>query len=141
MGIKIFLDTNIIISGIYFNENEAELLDKKYINFCISDTIIKELYDFIKTRYKKVGHKTKEEAEYYLKSALIDIETIITIEQYKKYILYAERLIKHKNDINILTAGLFLKPEYFVTGNKHFHAKEIKKELNVVYTRDLLKFI
>ena len=137
----VFVDTNIMISGIYFNGPEALLLDNKNIYIHISDTVENELFDFVKYRYDKLKYSSMVEAENSLRVALLDIYKIIKKDEYKDYIGEAVTLIKDRKDVDILAAGLYLKPDFFVTGDKHFHTTEIKKVLNVVYTRDILAFI
>ncbi len=138
--IKVFVDTNIMISGIYFNGPEALLLDNENINIYISDTVEKELFDFTKYRYNKLRYLSKEEVENSLRVALLDIYIIIKRHEYESYIQEASNLIQDQKDVNILAAGLYLKPDFFITGDKHFHTPEITEVLNVVYTRTFLKF-
>ncbi len=82
MRYRVFLDTNILISGIFFEGNESKVLDKE-----------------------------------------------------------AQKLMRYKKDVPILASVLYANPDYFLTGDAHFHTEGIKKIVNVVTAKDFLNLI
>ncbi len=77
MRYKVFLDTNILISGIFFEGNESKILDLVELDLITCEDVVEELE----------------------------------------------------------------KPDYFLTGDTHFHVDQIKRIVNVVTTKDFLDFI
>jgi hypothetical protein len=54
-----------------------------------------------------------------------------------RYLMEATKLVNEKNDRKILAAVLFVKPDYFVTGDKYFHTEMVKRKVRVKHTRDI----
>ncbi len=48
-------------------------------------------------------------------------------------------MVGGKNDQKILAAILFSKPDYFVTGDKHFYNEKVKTKVKIRKTREILK--
>lgn len=84
--------------------------------------------------------RTFEIALTETEKALTDI-SIIPRAKYKNSLKDAESLIIHKNDIPILAAVLYTKPDYFLTGNIHFFTDKVKSVINVSTTKDFLSKI
>jgi len=53
MRYRIFLDTNILISGIFFEGNEANLLDMTEIDLITCEDVVEELQRVTKNKLKK----------------------------------------------------------------------------------------
>jgi predicted nucleic acid-binding protein len=113
MKYKVFVNTNILLSGIFFEGNESSILDMVELDLITSEDAIVELRRVVRKRLRKYSHKLKE----------------------------AEFLIKHKKDIPILAAVLYVKPDYFLTGDAHFFTENIKSIVNVITARDFLEKI
>jgi len=137
MRFKVFLDTNILLSGIFFDGNEAKILDLVEIEFVTSEDVVEELRKVVKKKLKYLKERTFEIALSETERALSDI-TVISRSKYNHKIKEAESLITHKKDVSILAAVLYLKPDYFLTGDAHFFTDKIKNIVNVFAVKDFL---
>lgn len=134
---KVFLDTNVLLSGIFFEGNESVILDSIGLELITSEDAVIELQRVVKKKLKYLRERTFEIAVTETEKALTDI-TVIPRKKYNHKIKEAELLIKHKKDIPILAAVLYAKPDYFVTGDAHFFTDNIKNITNVIIAKDLL---
>jgi predicted nucleic acid-binding protein len=137
MKYKVFVDTNILISGIFFEGNEANILDMVELDLITSEDVVVELQRVVKKKLKYLKERTFEIALVETEKALTDI-VVIPRTKYNHKLREAELLIKHKKDIPILAAVLYVKPDYFLTGDAHFLVDSIKKYVNVITARDFL---
>lgn len=48
MRYKVFLDTNILLSGIFFEGNEAKILDMIEVDLMTSEDVVRELKSITK---------------------------------------------------------------------------------------------
>ena len=64
---KIFVDTNIIISGIFFTGNEAKLISLEEIDLYTSDVVMEELKDVAISKFRSLKMEDK-------RLALVEIE-------------------------------------------------------------------
>src|SRR3989338_5737664 len=140
MRFKVFVDTNILLSGIFFEGNESMILDLVELDFVTSEDVIDELKKVVRKKLKYLKERTFEIALAETEKALSDI-VIIPRTKYNHKLKDAEILIKHKKDIPILAAVLYSKPDYFLTGDSHFFIEEIKSIVNVMTARDFLERI
>jgi predicted nucleic acid-binding protein len=134
---KIFLDTNVLLSDIFFEGNESVILDSTGLDLITSEDTVVELQSVVKKKLKYLRERTSEIAVTETEKALTDI-TVIQRKKYSHKIKEAEFLVKHKKDIPILAAVLYAKPDYFVTGDAHFFTDNIKSVVNVITARDFL---
>jgi predicted nucleic acid-binding protein len=134
---KVFLDTNVLLSGIFFEGNESVILDSTGLDLITSEDAVVELQRVVKKKLKYLRERTFEIAVTETEKALTDI-TVIQRKKYSHKIKEAEFLVKHKKDIPILAAVLYAKPDYFVTGDAHFFTDNIKSVVNVITARDFL---
>ncbi len=65
-----------------------------------------------------------------------DLYCLNVVSKYSHELKKAEFLIKHKKDIPILAAVLYVRPDYFLTGDAHFFNDNIKSIANVVTAKD-----
>ena len=135
MRYKIFLDTNILISGIFFEGNESILLDMTGIDLITCEDVVEELQRITRKKLRYLSERSLEISLSELQRALSDIEIIPRVKYIKK-IKTAEQLIGHKKDVPILAAVLASKPDYFLTGDLHFFIEKVKKVVNVKTTKE-----
>jgi len=135
---KIFVDTNIIISGIFFSGNEAKLISLEEIDLYTSDVVIEELKDVAISKFRSLKMEDKRLALVEIERSLVDFELIITEKDYRKNILKAKELIRKEKDSRILAAVQTISPDYFVTGDKDFHNSRVKQLVKVKYTKEVL---
>jgi putative PIN family toxin of toxin-antitoxin system len=136
---RVFVDANVLISGIFFKGNESKLLSALNVELITSDTVIKEIYDVARLKFKSLKISTQKIALQEIENALKDISEIIKKEKYISYLPEVEKLVKSEDDRSILAAVLFTKPDYFVTGDKHFYSEAVKKKVKIKKTKEVLK--
>jgi predicted nucleic acid-binding protein len=137
MKYKVFVDTNVLLSGIFFEGNESSILDMVELNLITSQDVVNELRKVVRKKLKYLKERTFEIALAEIEKALSDI-VIIPQTKYSHKLKEAEYLIKHKQDIPILAAVLYVKPDYFLTGDAHFFTDNTKRILNVITAKDFL---
>ncbi len=137
MRYNIFVDTNILLSGIFFEGNESKILDLVELDLVTNEDVVDELRKVVKKKLKYLKERTFEIALAETEKALSDI-LIIPKSKYDNKLNEAESLITHKKDIPILAAVLYSKPDYFLTGDTHFFTEKIKSVINVSTVKDFL---
>jgi predicted nucleic acid-binding protein len=140
MKYKVFVDTNILLSGIFFEGNESSILDLVELGLITSEDAVFELRKVVKKKLKYLKERTFEIALAETEKALSDI-VIVPRTKYSHKLREAEALMKYRKDIPILAAVLYIKPDYFLTGDMHFSTDQIKKIVNVINARDFLSRI
>jgi predicted nucleic acid-binding protein len=136
--VKIFIDTNILISGIFFTGNESRLLSLPGIELFTSDVAVMELKEVVARKFASLKVESKRIAFQEVEKALGDIR-IIGRKESMKYLMEATKLVNEKNDREILAAVLSVKPDYFITGDKHFHTDMVNQQVRVKHTNDVLR--
>ena len=137
MRYKVFVDTNVLLSGIFFDGNESKILDLVELDLVTSEDVVDELRRVVRKKLKYLKERTFEIALAETESALSDI-IVIPRTKYSHKLKDAEILMTHKKDIPILAAVLYTKPDYFLTGDAHFFTDEIKSIVNVINAFDFL---
>ncbi|MCD6150927.1 MAG: PIN domain-containing protein [Deltaproteobacteria bacterium] len=137
MRYRIFLDTNILISGIFFEGNESKILDMLEVELITCEDAVYELKSVTKKKLKYLDQRNLEIALLEVDRALSDIN-ILPREKYLKKSLEAEALIAHKKDIPILAAALYANADYLLTGDLHFFTDKVKSEIKVRNAREFL---
>ncbi|MDI3543238.1 MAG: hypothetical protein PWP57_842 [Candidatus Atribacteria bacterium] len=137
MRYKVFLDTNILLSGIFFEGNEAKLLNIMEVDLITSEDVVCELKIVAKKKLKSLGKRPLEIALLEIDKALYDVE-VLPRDVYKDKLPEAKRLIAHEKDVPILAAALYADVDYLLTGDSHFFTDEIKAIIKVGTTREFL---
>lgn len=126
MRYKIFLDTNILISGIFFEGNESKILDMAEVDLINCEDVVYELKNGTNKKLKYLDQRNLEIALLEVDRALSDID-ILPREKYPE----AEALLVHEKDIPILAAALYTNADYLLTGDSHFFTDKVESELKV----------
>jgi predicted nucleic acid-binding protein len=137
MRYRIFLDTNILISGIFFEGNESKILDIPEVELITCEDVVDELKNVTKKKLKYLDQRSLEIALLEVDRAISDIE-ILPREKYLEKSLEAEGLIAHEKDIPILAAALYANADYLLTGDFHFFTDKVKSKLKVRKAREFL---
>lgn len=137
MRYRLFLDTNILISGIFFEGNESKILDMTEIDLITCEDVVEELKKVIIKKLKYLGERSLEIALAEMERALSDIE-IIPRSKYLKKLKIAEQLMTHKKDVPILAAVLAASPDYFLSGDSHFFTDKIRDVISVKTVKEFL---
>jgi len=135
--IQIFLDTNILISGIFFEGNESKILDVAEIDLITSQDVVDELKKITKKKLKYLSERTLQVALSEIDRALCDLE-ILSRKRYMKKLPEAKELIAHEKDISILAVALYAKVDYLLTGDSHFSTDKVKTAVKVRTAREFL---
>jgi predicted nucleic acid-binding protein len=137
MRYKVFVDTNVLLSGIFFEGNESRILDLVELDFLTSEDVVDELRKVVKKKLKYLKERTFEIAIAESEKALTDI-SIIPRARYSHKMKEAASLIDHKKDVPILAAVLYVNPDYFLTGDAHFFTAKVKSIVNILTAKDFL---
>lgn len=140
MRFRIFLDTNILISGIFFEGNEAKILDMIELDLITSEDVVDELRRIARKKLKYLGERTHEIALLEIDRALCDME-ILPRERYREKLSKAKELITHEKDTPILAAALYANVDYLLTGDSHFFTDKVKAVIKVRTTREFFNEI
>ncbi len=76
MKYKVFVDTNILLSGIFFEGNESSILDFVELNLITSEDAVAELRRVVRKKLKYLKERTFEIALAEIEKALADIVVI-----------------------------------------------------------------
>jgi len=137
MRYRTFLDTNILISGIFFDGNESKVLDMLEVELITCEDVVYELKSVTKKKLKYLDQRNLEIALIEVDRALSDIK-VLPREKYLKKSLEAKALITHEKDIPILAAALYANADYLLTGDLHFFTDKVKSKLKVRKAREFL---
>jgi predicted nucleic acid-binding protein len=129
MRYRIFLDTNILISGIFFDGNESKILDIPEVELITCEDVVYELKNVTKKKLKYLDQRSLEIALLEVDRALSDIE-ILPREKYLEKSLEAEGLIAHEKDIPILAIRRFMQMQ-IICLQVIFISSQIKLNLNL----------
>ncbi len=137
-----FLDTNIIISGLFWSGNESKLLElaisKKY-EAVICEFVLKETERIIEEKFPEMQKK----AEPVLKM-LIDSTERYPLLKEKEIIAFKQKrkdIITDKNDLIILATALKAKVEAIITGDNHFQNSKVKKLIEIIDAGQALELL
>jgi predicted nucleic acid-binding protein len=73
MKYKVFVDTNILLSGIFFEGNESSILDLIELDLITSEDAVVELRKVVKKKLKYLKERTFEIALAETEKALADV--------------------------------------------------------------------
>lgn len=135
---KIFVDTNILISGIFFPGNEAKLLADPNIELVTSNVVIEELKEVALRKFSSLKVESQKVALEELENSIGDL-SIVKGNSYLSFVPKVSNLVEGKADRKILAAALYSKSDYLVTGDEHFHNERVKKKIEVKFTREILR--
>lgn len=138
---KALMDTNILISGLFYKGNERELLKLilyDQIDGLLPEDVVDECIRIIMEKFE--GTKELQKALELL-SAILSKCKIIPREIYKDKIASAKEIIKDTKDVPILACAQAFSPDYFVTGDIDFHEIQKKVNFKIVKTKQLLEII
>jgi len=136
--VKVFLDTNVLISGIFFPGNEARVLSLPNLELVTSETVVNELKAVAAGKFAALKVEAKRIAFSQIEKALTDIKIVEEKETFE-WKEEASHLVEGENDRKILAAVLSCRPDCFLTGDRHFHIPSVKKRVEVKYARELLR--
>lgn len=132
--LRIFLDANILVSGIIFKGKEHDLLIKtNKATFITSEDVLDETMKTIKQKFPESSGL----ADAFLK--ILDL----TVVKRKKYVnkLDEHDVVRDKNDRHILAAAVISKSDYVVSGDADLLAMKTYRNIRIVKSRNMLSVI
>lgn len=133
--LKVFLDTNVLVSGIVFAGNERKLLEAIIdgkLGLVLSGDVIGEANEVLKKKFPK------QVVLFPLFLHMVKHEEI-SKRAYKGSEKRCSELIGDKADVPILAAAVASKADYLVTGDKGLLALKKVGETGIIQTWKLLK--
>jgi putative PIN family toxin of toxin-antitoxin system len=132
---RVFLDTNILVSGVVFAGNERKLLDAIVdgkLAMVLSADVVDEANTVLERKF------SKHAVLFPLFLRLVKHEKIPKKAYKSSEKLYAE-LIGDEADVPILAAAAVSKADYLVTGDKELLALGQVESTEIIQTWKLLK--
>ena len=129
---RVVIDSNVIISGLFFKGNEMEILDQAVsgdFKTLISPEILKEVETVILRKFE--GIRTFLDA-LKLFELFLDMAKMVPGERYECLIPQSKKMLRDVKDVPILAMALFSKPDFLVTGDKDFHALKAQMDFKIV---------
>jgi len=136
--LTVFVDTNVIISGIFFSGLESKILDSRDLKLVTADICKEETVEVVKRKFDELSSNSLEKVLKEVEDALMDID-LIDEEEYRGKMDAAERCVDGKNDRKVLAAVLAYEPDHFITGDGDFYNEEVKDKVDMIRSRDLLE--
>ena len=131
---RIFLDANILISGIIFKGKEHELLIKsKNILFITSEDVLEETRAVITEKFSE----SSELVEIFLN---ILNPTVIKRKDYASK-LNEYSTVRDRNDRHILAAAIMGKVDYIVTGDADLLSLKTYDNISIIQARKMLSLL
>jgi predicted nucleic acid-binding protein len=132
----VFVDTNVLVSGVFFYGPEATLLDTRSLLLVTAEVCERELEE-VAVRKSDAFGVSEDGAREMVGGAVVDID-VVPNEKYEEMYDDAVEVVGEGNDAEVLAAALMIEPDYFVTGDEDFHVDDVEGRVNVVETRKVL---
>jgi putative PIN family toxin of toxin-antitoxin system len=136
---RVFLDTNVIFSGLYSSQGAPGVILKYFIEGRIRVVVSQQvLEEVIRTIKEKLP-----EALPALNKFLVNSSPEVGADPLPEAIQHWTKEI-HPGDAAILAAAVAVNPDYFITGDNHFlenHNIIEKSGLNIVTPAQFLKLL
>jgi len=116
MRYRVFVDTNILLSGIFFEGNESRILDLVEIDLITSEDNVAELRKVIVKKLRYLKERTLEIALTEADRALVDIDVISRSKSLRKSL----RLL-----FSFLTKKILLSLPPFLPQNRIIFLREM----------------
>ncbi len=135
----VFLDSNVIFSGLYSSEGAPGIILELFVRGSISVVVSQQvLQEVIRTVKEKLPYALPALKRLLINTPLevVADPKLPDIKRWTKHL--------HPGDAAILAAAITARPDYFVTGDRHFiDNSDIVKEtgLTVVTPARFLKFV
>jgi len=131
---RVFLDTNVLISGLIFREgNEAAVLEKAglgLVEIVLSTRVISEARNVFADKFPQRAQVLED----FLSGARYEVSP----EPGGADLEVAARLVRDPDDVSILASILLTGPDAALTGDKHLLTDEIKAVAPVCRCADYL---
>lgn len=137
---RVFVDANTIVSGLFFVGNESILLElgrSRALRLVTNEYVLNEVRKTLKREEFRLTEEERRNLVEYTLECIFIVESPSKEEIKKHY-----DLLMDKKDLPVLVGAKKENCEYLVTGDKELFSKKIKKFVNPTTTSELLeKFI
>lgn len=131
---RVFIDSNILISGLAFNGNEETILrlaGDNLVCLVISEAVLKEVRNVIQRKFPELIADVDE----LLTKVLWETVEFPSHEE----VAYAQAIVRDPNDAAVLASILLSKPDIALSGDKDLLTEEVKKIAPVCRCADYLR--
>ena len=131
---RIFLDANVLVSGMIFKGKEHDLLIKgNRATFITSEDVVDETMKTIKQKFPE----SMGLADAFMK--ILDLTVIKRREYINK--LHEHAVVRDKKDRHILAAAVISKSDYIVSGDVDLLILKTYRNIGIVKARKMLSLI
>ena len=134
------LDTNIIISGLFWSGNESKLLElaiaEKY-EAVISEFVLREAERIIKEKFSEMEEKVQPVLSMLMNSA--ENYPLLAENKVVEFKNQHGEIIADKGDLVILATAFEAGVDAIITGDKHFDNSEVQELIEVIDAGDALE--
>lgn len=131
---RVFLDTNVLISGLIFRRgNEAALLEmagQGLVQIVLSSWVIKEAREVFEDKFTERMHVLED----FLAAANYQIAP----EPGESDLRTAAGLVRDPDDVPVLAAALASNSDVVLSGDKHLLADAVRQSMRVCRCADYL---
>ena len=134
MGSAVVLDTNILISSIFWQKGKShkivELAIEQKINNFVSPDILNELVKVLRIDFKQPEEFVQKQ--------------LILVKSYSNTVIpkiKVKAVIENSKDDMVLECALSCKAQYIVTGDKHLLNLKEFKDIKIVTPKEFLTLI
>jgi len=138
--VLVLLDTNVIISGLFFKGNEQRVLQeffRKNFTNVMPEHVLIELQRIIERKFK---HHHLVPVVHAGIDMIKGLSLFFPCEAYAGNIKDAAGMIRDRKDSFILACALTARPDLLVTGDRDFHAIS-DPPFRIVTTREFLQLL
>ena len=135
--LKVFLDSNVFISGLYSEKGAPGQIINNYISGRIDVTISQKVLNEIIIVLNKKLPSVLNLLQNFLLTSPPEIVKDPSADAVKKW-----RDIINENDAVILESAICCNPDYFITGDKHFFESPTISErsgLQIIKPQEFIK--
>ena len=128
------LDTNIIISGLFWSGKENKLLElavAEEYKAIICEFVLQETKRVIENKFPEMENKAEVSLNLLVKSA--KVQPFLPAQELNQFIYNWNLDIElSKGDLIILATAANSKAEAIITGDQDFHESEIKEIIEII---------
>ena len=133
---RVFVDTNVFVSGLVFNGNEYLLLKLATfgrVRLVIADTVLQETRRVLAEKLPRSGHDLDEFLD------VVEYESVPVPDD--DVVGRAGEMLRDPNDALILAGIMVSKPDFAMTGDKDLLTAEIRAAYPVMTCAEYLNLL
>lgn len=115
--IRVFLDSNVIFSGLYSSKGAPGIILDRFISGRLTVVLSRQVLEEVVRTIKRAVPEVLPSLEQLLVNCPPEVVKDPSLEELKKWLG-----LMNPGDAPILGAALSAQPDYFITGDKHLFA-------------------